>query len=230
MARKKQDPFPCRDHLDLLAFSIECIFLVFRDNDKILASGHRGGFQQAFDFPFSRTRIHHIPSNLYELYHVILPLKHKIALTISLIVGNLVRREPHPVQLHKHGVFQIFPIVVALRHKHGTTHTVIYTVVFIKRFLFLYQRTVVFGDSCEHEDVTDIISPKIQVILTDFKPLGLDVLVDGIDGGRLGEIGHDTLDEIPYHTRIGYLVMFGQVLQYHRVEIAVKQFQLLRPG
>ena len=23
MARKKQDPFPCRDHLDLLAFSIE---------------------------------------------------------------------------------------------------------------------------------------------------------------------------------------------------------------
>ena len=58
MARKKQDPFPCRDHLDLLAFSIECIFLVFRDNDKILASGHRGGFQQAFDFPFSRTRIH----------------------------------------------------------------------------------------------------------------------------------------------------------------------------
>ena len=92
MARKKQDPFPCRDHLDLLAFSIECIFLVFRDNDKILASGHRGGFQQAFDFPFSRTRIHHIPSNLYELYHVILPLKHKIALTISLIVGNLVRR------------------------------------------------------------------------------------------------------------------------------------------
>ena len=81
MARKKQDPFPCRDHLDLLAFSIECIFLVFRDNDKILASSHRGGFQQAFDFPFSRTRIHHIPSDLYELYHVILPLKHKIALS-----------------------------------------------------------------------------------------------------------------------------------------------------
>jgi len=41
---------------------------------------------QAFDFPFSRTRIHHIPSDLYELYHVILPLKHKIALTISLMV------------------------------------------------------------------------------------------------------------------------------------------------
>lgn len=69
-------------------------------------------------------------------------------------------RFPHPVQLHEHGVFQIFSIVVTLRHEHSATHTVIYTVVFVKRFLHLYQRTIIFGDSHKHEDVTDIICPK----------------------------------------------------------------------
>ena len=128
MARKKQDPFPCRDHLDLLAFSIECIFLVFRDNDKILASGHRGGFQQAFDFPFPRAFIDHAPGNLYELYYTILSLKYKVTFAISLIIGYLVRRKSHPVQLHEHDVLQIFSIVVALWHEHGATHTIVYTI------------------------------------------------------------------------------------------------------
>ena len=106
------------------------------------------------------------------------------------------------------------------------TQTIVYAIVFGKSTAFLLEGQVKLGHLVKQEDRAGFVGNIIQIVLGGFTALGAHVVVDGIDGCRLGHSGHQAFDHIFDTFGIGQFVSVNQIPEDHGVEVSLQEFVL----